>query len=342
MDLLKNVFLLCGAIALFLYALKLLAEGVSDLAGGRLKKIVQSATANRCSAVLAGTLCTAVAQSSVATNMIVVALVEKGIINFLSASAVVMGTNIGTTVTAQLVSLSSVSEFDATALGSLVAFVGFLFTVTKINRLKAVGKSMLGFGFVFIGIELLTSAVECFKGYAWFTGLFLVKNPFLLLLNGFVITAILQSSSVVTSVMIVLAGLGLLDFEKALFITLGANIGTCLPVIFASTSMGKESLQTAVFNLFFNVIGSVIFFPLLIIFKDFICQAEIFSQSTGRAIANFHTFFNLSVCLILLPFLKPLCKLIEKFYAFLIADGITKKKGDGFLSFKAKRKRIAN
>jgi len=318
--LLENIFLLLGAVALFLYSLKLLGEGVSEIAGEKMKSFVSASTSNRCGACLAGLISTAVAQSSVATNMIVIAFVKKGIINFIAASAVIMGTNIGTTVTAQLVSLSSVSQFNVIALGSFIAFLGFVFSLSKSELLKRVAKALIGFGFLFMGIELLTQVVEKFKGYAWFTALFLVKNPLLLLLNGFIITAVLQSSSVVTSVMIVLAELSLLNFSNASFIILGANIGTCLPVIFASLSMGKESVKCSIFNITFNIIGSLIFILPLILLGNEIQSIKIFSSSVGRSIANFHTLFNFTVCIILLPFLKPVCKLVERFTEFLYND----------------------
>lgn len=330
MDLLENLFLLCGAIALFLYGLKLLSNGVATLSGESMKKFVRGATSSRCGAVLAGLVCTAVAQSSIATNMIVITFVEKGIISFFAASAVIMGTNIGTTVTAQLVSLSTVSDFEISAIGSLIAFIGFLFGLTKSKTKKAVGEAMLGFGFIFMGIELLTGAVECFKGYSWFTGLFLVENPLLLLLNGFIITAVLQSSSVVTSVMIVLASLDLLTFKSATFIILGANIGTCLPVIFASLSMSKESFKSAVFNIAFNIAGCLIFFFPLVYFGENISQIPLFSGTVGRAVANFHTFFNTIVCIVLLPMLKPFCLLIEKIVDWFLKDNKQSKRKKTF------------
>ena len=336
---LENVFLLLGAVALFLYSLKLLSEGVGEIAGERIKGVVQASTSNRVGAVLAGAFCTAIAQSSVATNMIVIAFVKKGIIAFISASAIIMGTNIGTTITAQLVSLSSVSEVNVIAIGSLVGFLGFVFTLQNKQTLKSAGKAMLGFGFLFTGIDLLTKVVEAFKGYAWFTNLFLVKSPLLLILNGFVITAVLQSSSVVTSVMIVLAELGLLSFQNAVFIVLGANVGTCLPVIFASLSMGKESIKCSIFNLTFNLIGCLIFILPLILFGSNIQSFKIFSFSQARAIANFHTLFNVCVCLILLPVLKPVCKLVDIFTDFLFSDTTdlkTKKQGL-FIKYTLKR-----
>lgn len=334
MRLFENIFLLLGAIALFLYGLKILADGVSDLAGAKLTKIVRRATSNRFSGALAGTLVTSVAQSSVATNMIVIALVEKGVISFVCASAVIMGTNVGTTVTAQLVSLSRSSSFDVTAIGSLVAFLGFILTLKRGQICCSLGKAMLGFGFIFTGIELLTGAVERFKIYAWFTNLFFVENKLLLVLNGFILTAILQSSSVLTSVMVVLASLGLLDFESAIFLVLGANIGTCLPVIFATLSMSKESFKCALFNVVFNIFGCLLFFPLLCVWGEELTKIGLFSTPIVRAIANFHTFFNVAVTCVLLPFLKPFCNLVEKICEFLWSDRKRFKKQKRLFFFK--------
>ena len=179
---------------------------------------------------------------------------------------------------------------------------------------------MLGFGFIFIGIELLTEIVQRFKSYPFFTGLFLVENPLLLLLNGFIITAILQSSSVVTSIMTVLASIGLLNFRCATFIILGANIGTCLPVIFTSLSMNKESVKAAIFNIAFNLFGTIVFFLPLLFFGKQIASLPIFACESGRAIANFHTLFNMVICIILLPILKPFCALCERVVEFLFYD----------------------
>jgi phosphate:Na+ symporter len=250
-----------------------------------------------------------------------------------------MGTNVGTTVTAQLVSLSTISNFNVTAIGSFIAFIGLLLNFCKKDSLKNIGLSALGFGFIFIGIKLLTESVECFEKYAWFTSLFKVKNPVLLLLNGFVITAILQSSSVVTSVMIVLGSIGLIDFKSATFLILGANVGTCLPVIFASLSMGKESIKCSIFNIAFNIAGVVIFFLPIVLLGDKIASISAFSNGIGRSIANFHTFFNVAVTLILTPLLKYFCKLVDYVYNLLFTEKAKKSiKKD---IFKLKFKKIA-
>jgi phosphate:Na+ symporter len=153
------------------------------------------------------------------------------------------------------------------------------------------------------------------------------------------ITAVLQSSSVVTSVMIVLAELGLLSFQNAVFIVLGANVGTCLPVIFASLSMGKESIKCSLFNIVFNIIGCAVFILPLIFFGPQIQSLSIFSYSQARAIANFHTLFNVSICVILLPFLKPVCKMVEKFTEFLMEDDCVKRRNiqKPFIKYALKR-----
>ena len=318
MGVVENLFLLLGGIALFLFGLNALSSNVGSLAGDKMSKIVRGCTKNRVGAVLVGCLSTAVLQSSIATNMIAITLVQKGILSFFRASAIILGTNVGTTVTAQLVSLSTSNDFEITAIGSLVAFLGFLLSVTDKRKLKYLGGAMFGFGTLFIGLKLMTDSVECFKAYDWFTNLFLVKNPLLLLINGFLVTCVFQSSSVVTSILIVLASLDLMHFSNAVFIILGVNVGTCLPVILSSARLSTESKQSAIFNLAFNLFGTLIFFPLLLVFGDFF--QTLFTQnvsSIGKSIANFHTAFNLVVCVIVLPMLKPFCLFVQKIYGFL-------------------------
>lgn len=315
MELLSDVFLLLGAIALFLFGLKKLSAETGMLCGGKIDAVVRYATKNRVGGVLAGMLITSVLQSSVATNVIAITFVEKGIISFTACSAVIMGTNIGTTVTAQLISLSNVFDFSPEAVGGFIAFTGLILTFIKNKKVQAAGGAAIGFGFLFIGLGLMTTSAASFKKYLWFTNLFLVDNPFVLLLNGIVVTVILQSSSVVSGIVIVLSTVGLISFRSATFIILGANIGTCLPVIWASANMSNEARKAACFNLAFNIIGTILFFlPILLGLCDrlpFLNTADI-----GRNIANFHTFFNLSVCVVILPVLKPFCRLVERIFGF--------------------------
>lgn len=325
MQLAEDVFLVAGAIAVFLFGLRKMSNEISEICGSRLTTFVRGATSNRVGALLSGCISTALLQSSIATNMIAITFVEKQIIDFYTCSAVIMGTNIGTTFTAQLVSLSSIFDFNMSAVASLVCASGAFLTLFNNKTLKNWGGATFAFGLVFIGLKLMTDAAENFKAYAWFNNLFLVKNPVVLLLNGFVITAFLQSSSVVTSIMVVLASVGAFDFSSAAFMILGANIGTCLPVMFASAKMSEGAKKTALFNLIFNIFGCALYFVPLIVFKETIQQFTFFSNvHVGRNIANFHTIFNLTVSLVLLPVLKPFCKLVEKFYGFLYGTNALK------------------
>ncbi len=172
---------------------------------------------------------------------------------------------------------------------------------------------MVGFGMLFFGLDIINDGVLFFKNFKAFREVFLVKNELLLLLNGVIVTALIQSSSAVTSIMIILAGNGLLSFENSMFLILGANVGTCLCVIAASINKPVEARRTAFFNFAFNLFGSLILFLPLILFKTQVAAwFASFSHGTERMIANFHTLFNLLVTAVLLPALKPFTRLISK------------------------------
>ncbi|MBQ9710251.1 MAG: Na/Pi cotransporter family protein [Clostridia bacterium] len=316
MIIIQNVFFILGAITLFMLGLKYLSEGAQALSGNRVTSLVKRATKNRVSGAATGCLVTAIMQSSIATNMIAISFVQSGVCSFFSAATLIMGANIGTTITAQIVSFSQVSSFSMSALGGIIAFLGFLFLGRKSAVNQSIGKLLLGFGMLFIGLELMTAGVERLKNYSWFTGLFLVNNPILLFVNGFLLAAIFQSSSVVTSAMVILASVGLLDFYNAAFLIMGTNIGTCIPVIVASSKMSIPAKKAALFNLTFNLFGSAIFFLPVALWGNEIFSSGIFfgsfSGELARSIANFHTFFNFIVCLVLLPILKPFCAVVEK------------------------------
>jgi len=311
----SDILLLLGSVTLFLLGLTKLSGEIGGLCGGKVDKIVRYATKNRVGGALAGMFITSVLQSSVATNVIAITFVEKGVIDFVACAAVIMGTNIGTTVTAQIVSLSNVFDFTPAAVGGGVAFIGMLLSLFKNSKVKAAGGAAMGFGFLFIGLGLMTESAANFKKYLWFTNLFLVDSPIILLLNGIMVTAVLQSSSVVSGIIIVLSTIGLIPFRSAAFMILGANIGTCLPVIWASANMSDEARKAACFNLAFNVAGTILFFfPLYFGIYDILPFLN--TADVGRNIANFHTFFNLIVCFLLLPVLKPFCRLVERVFDF--------------------------
>ncbi len=308
----QNVLLCLGGISLFLLGLKFMSENMEALTSEKMKRLLTSCTKNRAMGVLTGAFSTAVLQSSVATNVILIGFVSNGMVSFISACAVIMGTNIGTTITAQLVSLTGNSAFDITVLGAVMVFIGFILTFIPKNNYAQIGNVLMGFGMLFFGLNVVSECISVFKSYEAFTRIFLVDNVFLLFLNGILITSIVQSSSAVTSVLVVLGLNGLLSFENATFIILGANIGTCMPVIWASLNKSLDSRRTAFFNLCFNVIGSLLLFLPLCLFKGEISAFFLsFSGSIERQIANFHTLFNVFVTITLFPILKPITKLLS-------------------------------
>ena len=322
---LRYFLLALGGISFFLLGLKFMSENMEKLAGLKMQKVLKTFTKNKYSAVLTGAVSTALLQSSIATNVITVGFVSSGILSFYSGACIVMGANVGTTMTAQLVSLSGSELFDITALGSLISFIGFTLMFLKSQKLEYLGGVMVGFGMLFFGLDVISYSVSYFKNFQAFRNIFLVENDLLLFLNGIIITAIIQSSSAVTSIMIVLASNGLLSFENSMFLILGANVGSCFSVILASLNKPIEARRVAYFNLFFNVLGSLLLFLPLTIFKyeigDWFLQI---SKTIEREIANFHTLFNVLVTMILLPFIKPFTRFIEK----VITNKQKKKKYD--------------
>lgn len=313
-----GVFELFGGIAIFLSALKMLSKNFSAVLGGRLKRYVYTATESKYLGVLSGAFVTALMQSSVAVNVLAVSLVESSAITLTGACAVIIGTNIGTTVTAQIVSLSlGGGAINASAIGAFVAFLGFLLGEISSGKFKQKGDLIFGFGIIFVGIKLMTTAVETFYDKPWFINFFLVKSPPISLLNGFFITAVCQSSSVVTTMLVILTEGGILNLDGAVYMILGANIGSCTAVIFASDSLSVQAKRAAWFNLLFNAAWAIIFFFIMLVcgknVTDFLLR---FSRSKSGAVANFHTLFNVVFGVLTIPFLP----VIEKGLMFLYKE----------------------
>ena len=284
--------LLSGGIAVFLLGLRFISENVERAAGERFRRLVSRATKSPAGAALAGVGTTALAQSSVAIDMAVVSLADGGVISFLGACAVVVGANIGTTVTAQLVSFSF-SSFNVTAFGSLSCIFGFIFSAVKGGKYRAAGDIAVGFGLIFIGINVMTDAVVLFYGKRWFEALFSIESAPIMLLNGFFITAICQSSSVVSSILVILAADGKITFGSAVFLILGANVGSTIAVVNATVKRGGTALRVALFNMIFNAAGALLFIVADLVSRGAVVR--LFSSDTDahRAVANFHTFFQI-------------------------------------------------
>lgn len=299
------VISLMGGLGLFLYGMNLMGEGLQKSAGTRLKAIIKLLTSNIFMGVLVGTGVTAVIQSSSATTVMVVGFVNAGIMTLKQAIGVIMGANIGTTVTAQLVSFN-LNGMAPVALG--IGIVLYLFG--KNPKIKHVSEILIGFGMLFTGMEFMKDAVEPLRDYKGFTDMLVSfgQYPLLGLLLGFGITAIVQSSSASMGMLVALAAEGLIPLNAALPILYGQNIGTCVTSLLSSIGANKNAKRAAVIHLIFNVLGTVLF----LIFLNKPVVSLVTGMDPGnvaRQIANTHTLFNIISVLILLPFNNIIIKM---------------------------------
>ncbi|MFU2418720.1 Na/Pi cotransporter family protein [Peptacetobacter sp.] len=304
----QTAITLLGGLGMFLYGMTVMGEGLQKAAGSKLKKIIEMLTSNVVMGVLVGTVVTGIIQSSSATTVMVVGFVNAGIMSLSQAIGVIMGANIGTTVTAQLVSFS-LEDVAPIALGIGIIFYMF----TSKEKTKQVAEILIGFGLLFTGMEFMKEAVEPLSELASFRNalLFLSKNPLLGILAGFAITGIVQSSSASMGMLIALASQGLVPITAALPILYGDNIGTCVTSLISSLGASRNAKRAAVMHLSFNVIGTLLF--MLILNKPIVAVVQYLDPAnTARQIANAHTLFNLINVIILLPFSKYIVKLAER------------------------------
>ncbi|WFD09584.1 Na/Pi cotransporter family protein [Tepidibacter hydrothermalis] len=294
-----------GGLGLFLYGMNLMAAGLQKAAGERLKKIIAMLTSNRFMAVLVGTFVTAVIQSSSATTVMVVGFVNAGIMKLTQAIGVIMGANIGTTVTAQLVSFK-LTDIAPVAVG--IGMIIYLFSSNERN--KKFAEILIGFGILFIGMDFMKHAVKPLREVKAFTDALVSfgHNPFLGILMGFGLTVIVQSSSASMGILLALASEGLMPLSSALPILYGENIGTCVTALLSSIGASKNAKRAAIMHLTFNIIGTTIF--------AFILSAPITALVTKfnptdvtRQIANAHTLFNIINVVIQFPFAMFIVKI---------------------------------
>ena len=306
------IFEFIGGLGLFLYGMNIMADGLQRSAGGKLKDLMGFLTRNRFVAVLMGAGITALIQSSSATTVMVVGFVNAGMLSLSQAVGVIMGANIGTTITAWIVSLNEWgSVLKPEFFAPLVVGVGaIMFLFAKSERKKKLGEIMAGFGILFIGLSFMSGAISPYKDAPVFSEAFRVlgKNPILAVVAGAVVTAIIQSSSASVGILQTLAMNGIVNWQSAVFITLGQNIGTCVTAILSSTGTGKNAKRASVIHLLFNMIGSVWFGIVMFIifrFQNGWASATINSVQ----ISVFHTVFNVLNTLVLFPFGDALVKL---------------------------------
>ena len=299
---------LMGGLGLFLYGMNLMGDGLQKSAGSKLKSIIELLTSNVFMGVIVGTLVTAIIQSSSATTVMVVGFVNAGIMTLPQAIGVIMGANIGTTITAQLISLNLVG-LAPMAIG--IGMVFYLFS-SKPN-VKHTAEILIGFGILFTGMEFMKEAVIPLAKFKGFTDALVAfgHRPILGVLLGFGITAIIQSSSASMGILLALSSQGLLPLSAALPILYGDNIGTCVTSLLSSIGASRNGRRAAIMHLVFNIIGTIIF--MLVLTKPItMIVNHLNPNDISRQIANSHTLFNIINVIILLPFSKLIVKLTLK------------------------------
>ena len=288
---------LLGGLALFLYGMQMMSTGLEAAAGNRMKQILEKLTANRFLGVAVGAGITAVIQSSSATTVMVVGFVNSGMMTLRQAVWIIMGANIGTTITGQLIAL------DVGAMAPLFAFIGVAMVVfLKKAVFHHYGQIIAGLGILFLGMDMMSSSMLPLRESEAFVGLMTrFSNPLLGILAGALFTAIIQSSSASVGILQALAGSGLIGLSSAVYVLFGQNIGTCITAVLASIGTSRNAKRTTIIHLLFNIIGTVLFTTICMLFPltDLV---ESFTPSNPAAqIANMHTLFNITTTILLLP-----------------------------------------
>ena len=299
-----DFFSLLGGLALFLYGMQMMSNGLEAAAGNKMKQILEKLTANRFLGVLVGAGITAVIQSSSATTVMVVGFVNSGMMTLNQAVWIIMGANIGTTITGQLIAL------DVGELAPLFAFAGVaLIVFVKKQKVHHYGLIVAGLGILFIGMEMMSGAMMPLRESEAFVSLMTkFSNPVLGILAGAVFTAVIQSSSASVGILQALAGSGLIGLSNAVYVLFGQNIGTCITAILAAIGTSRNAKRTTVIHLMFNLIGTVLFTVVCIATPLTALVESITPDSVASQIANMHTLFNIVTTLLLLPFGNYLAK----------------------------------
>lgn len=297
---------LVGGLGLFLFGMFYMGDGLQKAAGSKMKDILAALTKNKLMGVLVGALVTGVIQSSSATTVMVVGFVNAGLMNLNQAVGIIMGANIGTTVTAFLVSLN-ITEAATLMVGVGVA----IFLIAKKRKVKSMAEVLIGFGILFIGMNLMKTAMGPLESNPVFISLMTkFDNAYLGILVGFVMTALLQSSSATTGLLIAVAATGIISFEQAYPIIFGQNIGTCVTAILAGIGANKTAKRAAVIHLLFNITGTVLFMMFLRKPVSWLVHQTV-AVNVPKQIAAGHIFFNIINVIILFPFSNLLVKASE-------------------------------
>ena len=308
-ELIISIFKLLAGLGVLMIGMKMLSDGLEHSAGKSMRKLFGKISNNRFAGVGVGAVATVLVNSSAATTVMVIGFVNAGLMTLFQATSIIMGANIGTTLTGVIIALSG---FDLGAYMAILAFIGVVVTmVSKNDTVKKIGSAITGLGLMFVGLSFMSSALENDRISNALTTVFLkVDFPLVLILVGMVCTALLQSSTAMTALVVTMTGAGILPPESALFVILGTNIGTCVTAMLASVGASTNAKRTAVIHLLFNAIGTIIFtaiiWPLKVQVGDLFMKM---SSNPAMQVALFHVLFNFITTGLLLPFIKPLTKL---------------------------------
>lgn len=316
MEYLDIVIPFAGGLGMFIYGMQIMAQGLENAAGNKMKSLLEILTKNKLMGVLLGAAITAVIQSSSATTVMVVGFVNAGLMNLTQAMGVIMGANIGTTVTGWLVSSVEWAEFlSPSKLAPVAVIAGVIMMLTgKRRSTKDISSIVIGFGLLFIGITTMSEAVEPLREYEGFVNMFVVlgQSPVLGILAGAVVTAIIQSSSASVGILQSLAAAGLVPFSAAIYIIMGQNIGTCVTAILSGLGAKKNAKTAALMHLLFNVIGTVLFSAVAIVYFEFMNPQAGVGAISQTQISLVHTIFNIGTTVLLFPASNLIIKLAKK------------------------------
>ncbi len=313
-----NVLSMIGGLALFLFGMHAMGEGLSKTSGGRLEKILEKLTSNPIKAVLLGTGVTAVIQSSSATTVMVVGFVNSGVMKLSQAVGIIMGANIGTTVTSWILSLSGIESenfliklLKPSSFSPVLAIIGVAYILfSKREKVKDIGMILVGFSILMTGMDMMSAAVKPLADVPEFTHILtMFTNPFLGMLAGTVLTAIIQSSSASVGILQALCVTGSVSYAAAIPIIMGQNIGTCITAIMSSIGASKNAKRAALVHLYFNLIGTILFMIVFYCINLFVEFGFMKNSANAAGIAVAHSIFNLTATIILLPFSDVLEKL---------------------------------
>ena len=322
-----GVLTMIGGLALFLYGMHLMGDGLSNASGGRLEKILEKLTSNPLKAVLLGAGVTAVIQSSSATTVMVVGFVNSGVMKLGQAVNIIMGANIGTTITSWILSLSGIESSNIfmkmlkpTSFSPILAIIGVAFLMfSKKEKKKDIGMILVGFAILMTGMDTMSGAVKPLADVPEFTNILLMfSNPILGMVAGAVLTAVIQSSSASVGILQALCVTGAVSYSTALPIIMGQNIGTCVTALLSGIGASKNARRASLVHLYFNLIGTVVFMVIFYILNAIIGFPFMATAANGAGIAVIHTVFNVCATILLLPF----AKFLEKLACLTIKDDV--------------------